>query len=185
MTIILTIIVSTVVVALTGAGLYKYFITDRIMDGDGMENPNAVGNRRISETAELVDFFWHQTAMSFCDCFTFELSAAGQEAPVLRCKYMDVETGEQIEIGDWDYGTRLPVSSERWAELSDFLRKAELPPFRAPEPELPDAPDSHVRVTWRDGEAEFTEECSGEYAYDLLALLKDIAQEVNTAYPEA
>lgn len=174
-------------VVLVGIGLFRHFITNQIMDGDNMENPFppeiAVENTAVSETAELVSFSWHQSAMNYYDCFSFDFFSNGQNGPALRCKYTNGETGECIEIGDWDDETCVPFPSEKWEALSHFLRGAELPAYCEPDLEISDATDSSICVTWRDGEEQFTNHYDGECAHDLLALVKGITQEVYTAVP--
>ncbi len=149
--------------------------------------------REVSEMAELVEFSWHQSAMSYDGCFDFQITSSEQEsaAPRLYCSYTDPETGERIEIGEESsgfQGSRLdgtrtdsvacpPVPLERWEELADFLHTAELSPYHPPEPELQDATNSIIRVTWQNGGEEFTNSYSGIYAHELLKLLQDIAGE--------
>ena len=155
------------------------------------------GIREVSEMAELVEFSWNQGAMSYDDSFDFSITHTitpdGQEtARRLCCDYTDPKTGERIKIGEEssDFqgfglgGTRtdsavcLSVPLERWDELADFLRTAELSPYHPPEPGLMDASNSRIVVTWQvDGE-EFTNRYSwGTSAHDLLELLQDIARE--------
>ena len=174
-----------VILVIVGILAFRSIISGQIMDGDGMENPFPPDNeseetRKPSEEAKLVAFRWHQNAMSYGDCFTFLLTASGQEPsdPRLYCSYSDMETGERIEVGDEADGEACqPVSLERWTELSDFLRNTDLPAYRRPDPNLPDATDSGVQVTWRDGDEEFTGYYDGRSAHQLLKLLQDIAGE--------
>lgn len=151
--------------------------------------------RKVSEMAELVEFSWHQSAMSYDGCFDFRITSSEQEsaAPRLYCDYTDPETGERIELGEESSGfqgfrldgTRTdntacpPVSLERWEELADFLRRAELSPYSSPEPGLMDATDSKIQVTWQEDGEKLTNSYSGIYAHELLKLLQDIAGEVS------
>ena len=151
--------------------------------------------REVSDMAELMEFSWHQSAMSFSDCFDFQIMTAEGKpaAPRLYCDYTDTETGERIELGEESSGfqgfrldgTRTdntacpPVPLERWEELADFLRKAELSPYSPPEPGLMDATNSNIQVTWRENGEKFTNSYSGVYAHELLKLLQDIAGEVS------
>ena len=151
--------------------------------------------REVSEMAELVEFSWHQSAISYNGCFDFQITSSEQEsaAPRLYCDYTDPETGERIELGEESSGfqefrldgTRTdntacpPVSLERWEELADFLRRAELSPYSPPEPGLMDATDSKIQVTWQEDGEKFTNSYSGIYAHELLKLLQDIAGEVS------
>ena len=151
--------------------------------------------RKVSEMAKLVEFSWHQSAMSYDGCFDFRITSSEQEsaAPCLYCNYTDPETGERIEIGEESSGfqgfrldgTRTdsascpPVPLERWEELTDFLYTAELSPYHPPEPGLMDATDSKIQVTWREDGEKVTNSYSGIYAHELLKLLQGIAGEVS------
>lgn len=151
--------------------------------------------RKVSEMAKLLEFSWHQSAMSYDGCFDFRITASEQEsaAPRLYCDYTDPETGERIELGEESSGfqgfrldgTRTdntacpPVPLERWEELADFLRRAELSPYSPPEPGLMDATDSKIQVTWQEDGEKLTNSYSGIYAHELLKLLQDIAGEVS------
>lgn len=169
-------------------------VLDRVEYGEPIENESEE-IREVSEMAELVEFSWHQSAMSYDGCFDFRITASEQEsaAPRLYCDYTDPETGERIEIGEESSGfqgfrldgTRTdnaacpPVPLERWEELADFLRKAELSPYSPPEPGLMDATNSNIQVTWRENGEKFTNSYNGIYAHELLKLLQDIAGEVS------
>lgn len=150
--------------------------------------------RKVSEMAELVEFSWHQSAMSYDGCFDFQITSSEQEsaAPRLYCSYTDSETGERIEIGEESSGfqgfrldgTRTDsvacpaVPLESWEELADFLYTAELSPYHPLEPGFMDATDSEIQVTWRDGDKQFTKNYDGTSASDLLKLLQAIARDV-------
>ena len=167
-------------------------VLDRAEYGKPAESESE-GIREVSEMAELVEFSWHQSAMSYDGCFDFRITPSEQEsaAPRLYCDYTDPETGERIELGEESSGfqgfrldgTRTdntacpPVPLERWEELADFLRNTELPAYRAPDPDLLDATNSNIQVTWRDGDEQFTNSYDGTSAHDLLELLQDIAGE--------
>lgn len=150
--------------------------------------------REVSEMAELVEFSWHQSSMSYDGCFDFRITASEQESavPRLYCSYTDPETYERIEIGEESSGfqgfgldgTRTdsaacpPVPLEHWEELADFLHTVELSPYHPPEPGLMDATDSKIEVTWREDGEEFTNRYGGgTSAPDLLKLLQTIAEE--------
>ncbi|MGN0609731.1 MAG: hypothetical protein ACI4J6_11030 [Oscillospiraceae bacterium] len=152
--------------------------------------------QEVSEMKKLVEFSWHQSAMSYDGCFDFQItfSEQGSAAPHLYCNYTDPETYERIEIGEECSGfqwmgmgkTETEASDEvcptipleRWEELADYLRKAELPDYSPPPTGLMDATDSNIHVTWWDGGKEFSNSYDGTYAHDLLKLLQDIAEEV-------
>ena len=162
----------------------------------GEQEPEEI--REVSEMAELVEFTWDQNAMSYDACFQFWIKTTQKDLsdPRLYCRYTNPETYERVEIGDDDPvgfqgfglgGTRLaenetwlPVSPKRWAELADFLRRAELSAYQAPPPGLLDATSSIIAVTWRENGEKFTNRYGGgTSARDLLKLLQDIAGEVS------
>lgn len=172
-------------------------VLDRAEYGKPAESESE-GIREVSEMAELVEFSWHQSAMNYYGCYDFSITPTGQDPAgphLLCCRYADPETHETIEMGYDEYivgfqglglgGTERkfdsevcpPVPLERWEELADFLRNTELPAYRAPDPDLLDATNSNIQVTWRDGDEQFTNSYDGTSAHDLLELLQDIAGE--------
>ena len=184
-----------ITVSKAGEGSIRHqAVLDRVEYGKPTESESGE-IREVSEMAELVEFSWHQSAMSYDGCFDFRITASEQEsaAPRLYCDYTDPETGERIEIGEESSGfqgfrldgTRTdntacpPVPLERWEELADFLRRAELSPYSPPEPGLMDATDSKIQVTWQEDGEKLTNSYSGIYAHELLKLLQDIAGEVS------
>lgn len=165
-------------------------------DSGGSAEGGAEEIREPSEMAELVEFSWHQGAMSFDDCFDFWIRTTEGEsaAPCLYCDYTDPETGERIKLGEEDIGfqeygidgmkpaedeTRPTVPLDRWTELAGFLRKAEFAAYTPPPPELLDAAESRIQITWRENGETFTNSCSGFGAHNLLELLQDIAGKVS------
>lgn len=150
--------------------------------------------KEVSEMAELVEFSWHQGAMSYSDSFDFEITLTAEKPilPRLRCDYTNRETGERVKLGQEDYGMAAQLNPqgveawpavpiERWKELADYLRKADLRPYTPPPPGLMDATDSCINVTWREGGEEFTNRYGdGGDAHELRELIEDIAREVNS-----
>lgn len=184
--------------------------------------------RTLPETAALVEFSWHQSAMSHDDCFDFWMKTTEEnpETPYLYCSYTDPETRERIELGDEMYiyragrqkkdgaggeteaesklesaavsesegqleaekesganeeteDTRCPkIPHERWQELSAFLKNAELAPYRSPDPNLLDATDSKLELTWSADGQQLTESFDGRSADGLFELLQDITRGV-------
>lgn len=154
--------------------------------------------RSLPETAALVEFSWHQSAMSHDDCFDFWMKTTEEnpEQPYLYCSYTDPETRERIELGDEMFiyragqqkkagaevtteteDERCPkIPYERWQELSDFLRKAELAPYHDPDPNLLDVTDSKLELTWTADGQQITESFDGRSADGLLELLQDITR---------
>lgn len=145
-------------------------------------------------TAELVKFSWRQSTIGRDQNFQFHITCAGQDLvdPRLYCEYVDRETQKNVQIGtEGDINGCPTVPAARWAELSDFLRKTELPAYREPEPlpaggmEVHVAPFvSELQVTWREAGEEFTNNYDGRNAGGLLELLQNIAGEVNSLNPE-
>ena len=140
--------------------------------------------RALPETAHLVEFSWHQSAMNHDDCFDFWMKTTEEnpEQPYLYCSYTDPETRERIELGDEMFiyrAERCPIIPyERWQELGDFLREAELTPYQDPTPELLDATDSKLELTWSADGQQITETFDGRSADGLLELLRDITKGV-------
>ena len=212
-----------VIVIVAGFFLYRHFVINSIMDGPFMENispdesetetvsdpepasvsdPEAVSARALPETAALVEFSWHQSAMSHDDCFDFWMKTTEEnpEQPYLYCSYTAPETRERIELGDEMFiyragrqkkdgsesesnaetdEERCPrIPSERWQELVDFLREAKLDPYQAPDPNLLDGTDSKLELTWSSDGQQITESLDGRSADDLLDLLRDITQRI-------
>lgn len=238
-----------VIVIVAGFFLYRHFVINSIMDGPFMENispdesetetvsdpesasasvPEPVSARTLPETAALVEFSWHQSAMSHDGCFDFWMKTTEEnpEQPYLYCSYTDPETRERIELGDEMFiyragrqkkggageeaeaesklesaaesesegkikaenesavneeteDIRCPkIPYERWQELADFLRNAELAPYKAPDPNLLDGTDSKLELTWSADGQQLTESFDGRSADGLLELLQDITHGV-------
>lgn len=201
---ILGILTSVALVAFVGTGLYLRFGL-QTLDVPVMENPfPAVSEspeiRENSEMAELVEFSWHQSSMSYNDSFEFRITTTEKDSgiPHLYCDYTDPETGERIKIGEEFSGFQgfeldgtqadseayPSVPLERWAELADYLRRAELPAYQSPPPELLDATDSIITVTWRMGEQEIVKTHDGAAAKELLAMAKSITRETYSSVSE-
>lgn len=245
------------IVIVAGFFLYRHFVINSIMDGPFMENispdesetetvsdpesasaqepesASALDSKQLSartlpETAALVEFSWHQSAMSHDGCFDFWMKTTEEnpETPYLYCSYTDPETRECIELGDEMYiyragrqkkdgaggeteaesklesaavsesegqleaekesganeeteDTRCPkIPHERWQELSAFLKNAELAPYRSPDPNLLDATDSKLELTWSADGQQLTESFDGRSADGLFELLQDITRGV-------
>lgn len=242
-----------VIVIVAGFFLYRHFVINSIMDGPFMENispdesetetvsdpepasasdPEAVSARALPETAALVEFSWHQSAMSHDGCFDFWMKTTEEnpEQPYLYCSYTDPETRERIELGDEMFIYRAgrqkkggageeaeaeaeaesklesaaesesegkieaenesavneetedilcpKIPYERWQELSAFLQNAELTPYKDPDPNLLDATDSKLELTWSADGQQLTESFDGRSADGLLELLQDITRGV-------
>ena len=138
----------------------------------------------LSKTAALVELSWHQSAMNHDECFDFCLKTTEEnpEQPYLYCSYTDPETRERIELGDEMFIYKLErcpcIPHERWQELANYLRKAELAPYQSPNPEFLDATDSKLELTWSADGQQLTESFDGRSADGLLELLQDITKGV-------
>lgn len=66
------------------------------------QEPEQASARALPETAALMEFSWHQSAMNHDDCFDFWMKTTEEnpEQPYLYCSYTDPETRERIELGD-------------------------------------------------------------------------------------
>lgn len=216
-----------VIVLVAGFFLYRHFVINSIMDGPFMENispdeseaepeqkpkspsdqePESAIARALPETAALMEFSWHQSAMNHDDCFDFWMKTTDQdpEQPYLYCSYTNSKTRERIELGDemfiYRAGqqkkaeagaepgatsesgvtaetelARCPrIPHERWQELANYLRKAELAPYQSPDPQLLDGTDSKLELTWSADGQQITETFDGRSADGLFELLQDI-----------
>lgn len=225
------------IVLVAGIYLYRHFVINSIMDGPFMENispderatepdqkpkspsdrePESAADqesaieRALPETAALMEFSWHQSAMNHDDCFDFWMKTTDQdpEQPYLYCSYTNSKTRERIELGDemfiYRAGqqkkaeagaepgatsesgvtaetelARCPrIPHERWQELANYLRKAELAPYQSPDPQLLDGTDSKLELTWSADGQQITETFDGRSADGLFELLQDITQGV-------
>ena len=96
------------VVGIAMLGLYKHFVTDRIMDGDGMMNEFANAFR---DGDTLKSIRWSQSASCYDDCFRFNLEET-DGAYTISGWCIDTEgSRERVERID------APLTSEQWAEV--------------------------------------------------------------------
>lgn len=224
-----------VLVIVAGFFLYRHFVINSIMDGPFMENitpdeseaepeqkpesasaqePESASAREtesaiaraLPETAALMEFSWHQSAMNHDDCFDFWMKTTDQdpEQPYLYCSYTNPETRERIELGDEMFIYRVGqqkkaepgaksesgvtaeielahcprIPHERWQELVNYLRKAKLAPYQSPDPQLLDGTDSKLELIWSADGQQITETFDGRSADGLFELLQDITQGV-------
>ena len=139
-----------------------------------------------------------------CFDFWMKTTDQDPEEPYLYCSYTNPETRERIELGDemfiYRAGqqkkaeagaepgatsesgvtaetelARCPrIPHERWQELANYLRKAELTPYQSPDPQLLDGTDSKLELTWSADGQQITETFDGRSADGLFELLQDI-----------
>lgn len=124
----------------------------------------------VPDTSELVELSWYQNAMSYSDCFSFDIRVREDEA-LLSCSCTDPEDGAQLETDD----EGIPVSKECMEELASFLKETAFTPYIPPDPYLADATNSRLSLTWREQETVFTNVCAGKE--ELRELLTRIAKE--------
>ena len=176
----IVILITGVVVGITILGLYKHFVTDRIMDGGGIANEFANAFR---EGDTLKSIRWSQSTSSYDGCFRFDLE----------------ETDGVYTISGWcvdtegDHGrverTDAPLTAEQWAEVEQCLRDNwHQPPKVLPEGlSVLDGMESHLSITSvREGET-LTAEYNGEYEHALEGLLRELLMGASAEYapPEA
>lgn len=156
----------------------KYYL----LDGGNMEDPNrpvATSNQDCDkvEEFELVELSWYQDAMSYSDCFFFQINDSGNVHRI-RCSYTDPVTFERITMGNEYAVDECPVISEdRWETIVDLVQTFELPGFQAPDPNDLDAINSKIEVTWRKDDSFKVDEYDGKFASNLLDLLQITAAE--------
>lgn len=153
-----------VIVIVAGFFLYRHFVINSVMDGPFMENISP--DERATEPEQKPK----------------SASAQEPEEPYLYCSYTNPETRERIELGDEMFIYKLErcprIPHERWQELANYLRKAELTPYQSPDPQLLDGTDSKLELTWSADGQQITETFDGRSADGLFKLLQDITQGV-------
>ena len=176
----IVILIAGVVVGITISGLYKHFVTDRIMDGGGMENEFANAFR---DGDTLKSIHWSQSASNYDDCFHFDLEET-DGAYTISGWCVDTE-GDRGQVERTD----APLTAEQWAEVEQCLRDNwHQPPKVLPEGlSVLDGMESYLSITSvREGET-LTAEYNGEYEHALEGLLRELLMGVSAEYapPEA
>lgn len=155
------------VLTVGGVRLYRYLVTDRILDGDGMVNEFANAFR---DGDTLKSIRWSQSASNYDDCFHFDLEET-DGAYTISGWCVDTEgSGEKVERTD------APLTAEQWAEVEQCLRDNwHQPPTALPEGMLVlDGAESYLSITSvREGET-LTAEYNGEYKNALRTLLREL-----------
>ena len=114
-------IVLGVALVLGGVLLYWHFVIDQVLDRNGMENPFPPDDTElpgIPMDAALLSLNWSQSAMSFAECFHFDL-AAEDSGYVISGECADPENGERVEREN------APLTAEDWAKVEQCLRDGE------------------------------------------------------------
>ena len=168
------------VVGIAMSGLYKHFVTDRIMDGDGMMNEFANAFR---DGDTLKSIRWSQSASCYDDCFRFDLEET-DGAYTISGWCIDTEgSRERVERID------APLTPEQWAEVEACLRENwHQPPTALPEGMLVlDGEESCLYITSQREDEILTAEYNGEYEDALRTLLRGLLMGASEEYapPEA
>ena len=152
--------------------LYRHFVTNRIMDGGGMENPDAQRDDK-----ELVEFEWLQTRAKVERCFSLHFYLEDEE-PLLAGWFTDAQSGEKRQIGTGASSdpSALTLTWVQWFELQHTLGMLELPEYSNPSPAETGADESRITIRWRDGGTEKTMTLDGSGAEETEAQVLDIAQ---------
>lgn len=155
------------VLTVGGVRLYRYLVTDRILDGDGMVNEFANAFR---DGDTLKSIRWSQSTSNYDDCFHFDLEET-DGAYTVSGWCIDTEgSRERVERID------APLTPEQWAEVEACLRENwHQPPTALPEgmPVL-DGAESYLYITSQREDEILTAEYNGEYEDALRTLLREL-----------
>lgn len=161
-----------------GVRLYRYLVTDRISDGDGMVNEFANAFR---DGDTLKSIRWSQSASNYDDCFRFDLEET-DGAYTVSGWCIDTEgSRERVERID------APLTPEQWAEVEACLRENwHQPPTALPEGMLVlDGEESYLYITSQREDEILTAEYNGEYEDALRALLRELLIGTSEEYAPA
>lgn len=152
--------------------LYRHFVTNRIMDGGGMENPDAQRDDK-----ELVEFEWRQTRAEVERCFSLRFYLEDEEPSLVGC-FTDAQSGEKRQIGTGASSdpSALTLTWVQWFELQHTLGMLELPEYSNPSRGETGADESRITIRWRDGGTEKTMTLDGSGAEEAEAQVLGIAQ---------
>ena len=168
------------VLTVGGVRLYRYLVTDRITDGDGMVNEFANAFR---DGDTLKSIRWSQSASCYDDCFRFDLEET-DGAYTISGWCIDTEgSRERVERTD------APLTPEQWAEVEQCLRDNwHQPPTALPEGMLVlDGEESCLYITSQREDEILTAEYNSEYEDALRTLLRELLMGASAEYapPEA
>ena len=156
------------VLTVGGVQLYRYLVTDRISDGDGMVNEFA---NAFQDADTLKSIHWTQSGSSYDHGFCFDLE----------------EADGAYTISGWCVDTEGGRGRVEWAEIEQCLRDNwHQPPKVLPEGlSVLDGMESHLRITsQREGET-LTAEYNGEYESALEGLLRELLMGTSEEYAPA
>ena len=166
------------VLTVGGVRLYRYLVTDRITDGDGMVNEFANAFR---DGDTLKSIRWSQSASCYDDCFRFDLEET-DGAYTISGWCIDTEgSRERVERID------APLTSEQWAEVETCLRENwHQPPRALPEGvSVLDGTESYLHITSQREDEILTAEYNGEYEDVLRTLLWELLIGTSEEYAPA
>lgn len=166
------------VLTVGGVQLYRYLVTDRISDGDGMVNEFANAFR---DDDTLKSIRWSQSGSSYDHGFCFDLEEADGAYTISGWCIDTGGNGEKAERAD------APLTAEQWAEVEQCLRDNwHQPPQVLPEGlSVLDGTESSLRITsQREGET-LTAEYNGEYEHALEGLLRELLMGTSEEYAPA
>lgn len=166
--------------ALTAGGvqLYRYLVTDRISDGDGMVNEFS---NVFRDGDTLKSIRWSQSASSDDSCFRFDLEET-DGAYTISGWCADTKGGQgRVERTD------APLTAEQWAEIETCLRENwHQPPKALPEGLFVlDGTDSTLLITSQREDEVLTAEYCGEYEDALRDLLRELLAGTSEEYAPA
>lgn len=166
------------VLTVGGVQLYRYLVTDRISDGDGMVNEFANAFR---DGDTLKSIRWSQNGSIYDHGFCFDLEEADGAYTISGWCIDTGGSGEKVERTD------APLTAEQWAEIELCLREN----WHQPPQLLPgdlivlDGTESSLRITsQREGET-LTAEYNGEYEHALEGLLRELLMGTSEEYAPA
>ena len=168
---------AAILLTLAGCSLYRHFVTNQIMDGGGMENPDA-----MRDGMELIEFSWHQNHASGSRCFALDFYLE-DEIPVVSGSFQSRNSAEVLQSGK-DTSSKVtswPLTWVQWFDLQHTLAATELPEYRSTSSDVSDETDSRITIVWRDGGEEKTVTLDGSNAETLEVQVLDLVQEAYDA----
>lgn len=153
---------------------YRHFVTDRVTDKGGMENPFLT---EFPQDAALLELDWTQNAMNGDDCFT--LSLRREDGQYFASCDLAQGGGERLQRED------APLTAESWTAVEQCLKSEPHVTAAAVDDTVVISDDTVARltVTWETPEGETGSEeyeTGGEEA--LAALLRDILTQTSDEY---
>lgn len=168
------------VLTVGGVRLYRYLVTDRILDGDGMMNEFANAFR---DGDTLKSIRWSQSASIYDDCFRFDLEET-DGAYTISGWCVDTE-GDRGRVERTD----APLTAEQWAEIELCLRENwHQPPQLLPDGLVVlDGTESSLLITSQREDEILTAEYNSKYEDALRTLLRELLMGASAEYapPEA